>query len=91
MPQEIPDIEAMPRGARIPLTAYARRCNRSMRTIDRWIDDPAVEFPPVIYIRNRRYVTVGDALEWERRQPDLLATNKRLTGYAMPKTPEVTA
>jgi hypothetical protein len=36
-------------------------------------------------------VTVGDALEWERRQPDLLDTNKRLTGYAIPKTPEAAA
>jgi hypothetical protein len=88
LPIEIPKLESMPPGARIPLTAYARRCNRSMRTIDRWIDDPAVEFPPVIYIRNRRYVTAGDALAWERRQPDMLATNKRPTGYAIPKTPK---
>jgi hypothetical protein len=86
---EIPDLESLPRGTRIPLTAYARRCNRSMRTIDRWIGDPGVEFPRVLYIRGRRYVTAGDALEWERRQPDLLATNKRPTGYAIPKTPEV--
>jgi len=80
---DIPNLEALPPGTRIPLTAYARRCNRSMRTIDRWIGDPAVEFPPVLYIRGRRYVTAGDALAWERRLPDLLATNKRPTGYAL--------
>ena len=79
---EIPNLESLPPGTRIPLTAYARRCSRSMRTIDRWIGDQAVEFPPVLYIRGRRYVTAGDALKWERRLPDLLATNKRPTGYA---------
>ena len=84
---EIPNLESLPPGTRIPLTAYARRCSRSMRTIDRWIGDQAVEFPPVLYIRGRRYVTAGDALKWERRLPDLLTTNKRPTGYAQSRTP----
>jgi hypothetical protein len=79
---EIPNLESLPPGTRIPLVAYARRCGRSIRTIDRWIADPAVEFPPLRYIRGRRYVTAGDALEWERRLPDLLAANKRPAGYA---------
>jgi len=80
---EIPDLESLPPGTRIPLTLYAHRCGRSIRTIDRWIGDPATEFPPVLYIRGRRYVTAGDALKWERRLPDLLATNKRPTGGAL--------
>ena len=65
----------------IPLTAIARRYHRSIRTINRWIEDPAVEFPPIIYIRGRRYVTAGGALVWEQKQPDLLA-NKKATGFA---------
>ena len=83
-----PDLESLPRGARIPLPAYARRCNRSMRTIDRWISDPSVEFPRIFYIRGRRYLTAGDALDWERKQPDLLAANKRPTGYALIRASE---
>jgi hypothetical protein len=80
---EIANLESLPPGTRIPLPAYARRWGRSMRTIDRWIGDPATEFPPVLYIRGRRYVTAGDALKWERRLPDLLATNKRPSGGAL--------
>ena len=78
----LPDLESLPRGARIPLPAYARRCNRSLRTIDRWINDPSVEFPRIFYIRGRRYLTAGDALDWERKQPDLLDTNRKPTGFA---------
>ncbi len=83
MPMEIEDLnlESLPPGTRIPLTAIARRYHRSIRTIDRWIEDPAVEFPPIIYIRGRRYVTAGGALVWEQKQPDLLA-NKKATGFA---------
>jgi hypothetical protein len=77
-----PDLESLPRGARIPLPAYARRCSRSIRTIDRWINDPSVEFPRIFYIRGRRYLTAGDALDWERKQPDLLDTNRKPSGFA---------
>ena len=31
----------------------------------------------------RRYMTAGQALEWERKLPSLLAKNKRPTGYAL--------
>ena len=88
MPMEIEDLnlESLPPGTRIPLTAIARRYHRSIRTIDRWIEDPAVEFPPIIYIRGRRYVTAGDALVWEQKQPDLLA-NKKATGFAKADAP----
>jgi hypothetical protein len=82
MSHDISNLESMPPGARVPLPAYAARCNRSMKTIERWSDDPSVEFPKIIYIRGRRYVTVKDCLEWEAKQPDLLASQKRLTGFA---------
>jgi hypothetical protein len=84
MPMDIEDLnlESLPPGTRIPLAAIARRYHRSMRTIDRWIEDAAVEFPLIIYIRGRRYVTAGDAVAWEQKQPGLLVTNKKATGFA---------
>jgi hypothetical protein len=67
-PKKIPNIEALPPGARVPVKDLAPRWACSPRTLDRWIRDPKLEFPRIVYIRNRRYITAADALEWERKQ-----------------------
>jgi hypothetical protein len=61
---------------RIPITAVAERYGRSLRTITRWIADPALGFPKPIYIRRRRYVIGGPLLEWEKIQPDLVGSRR---------------
>lgn len=38
--------------------------NICQRTIDRWLADDALEFPPAIYIKRRRYWRACDVVAW---------------------------
>jgi hypothetical protein len=60
--------------ARIPMRDVAARYHVHVRTIERWIDDPALSFPQPIYIRRRRYIKAGDLQAWEELQPDRLGS-----------------
>ncbi len=52
---------------RIPIGDVAKRYKRHVRTIERWIDDPELNFPRPIRIRRRRYIRAGELLAWEQR------------------------
>jgi hypothetical protein len=68
----------------VSLPALAERWGKSIKTVgERWPQDEALEMPKFTYIRGRRYMTAGQALEWEQKLPSLLAKNKRRTGYAL--------
>ena len=82
MPKTIPDLESMPPGAWVPISALAKRWGKSVKTVgERWPQDEVLEMPKFKYIRGRRSLTVGEALEWEKKLPSLSDANKRPTGY----------
>ena len=45
-----------------------QRYNVVDRTIDRWVDDPKLDFPKPLKINNRRYWRLSEILEWEANQ-----------------------
>lgn len=51
-----------------PAGVVSRRYGRSVRTIDRWLDDDELGFPRPVVIRGRRYWRESDLVEWERKQ-----------------------
>jgi predicted DNA-binding transcriptional regulator AlpA len=38
------------------------------RTIDRWVADPAMNFPKPVIINRRRYWRVSELVAWERQR-----------------------
>jgi hypothetical protein len=85
---KIVDLESLPPSTPVPIPALAQRWGKSLRTLDRWKQDDAVGLPEFFYIRGRRHMKAGEALEWEKKLPSLSDANKRLTGYALqPKPP----
>ena len=47
----------------------ARRYGRHIRSIDRWLANPAVGFPPPdMVVNNRRYWRVSSLRQWEIRR-----------------------
>jgi hypothetical protein len=54
--------------ALIPDRAVGERYGRGPKTIERWGRDPELGFPPVVYVRGRRYRS-SEALDaWDRKQ-----------------------
>jgi hypothetical protein len=43
------------------------------RTLDRWIADPAMDFPRPLIINNRRYFSEPELIAWERRRAGKVA------------------
>ena len=43
------------------------RFGKSQRTIDRWSQDPALGFPPPVYIRGRKFRDIGAIEAFEAR------------------------
>ncbi len=49
--------------------AVATRYDIAMRTLDRWLERPNLEFPrPALVVGIRRYWRLGDLIAWERAQ-----------------------
>jgi hypothetical protein len=59
-----------------PIRNVAERYNIHVRTIERWIEDPALLFPKPLYIRGRRYFKTAEIQAWEDLQPDRLGSTK---------------
>ena len=55
---------------RIPVPKVAERYGVHVRTIERWIEDPELQFPRPVYIRRRRYIKADELRAWEELQPD---------------------
>jgi hypothetical protein len=47
----------------------AKRYNVTVRTIDRWQKNPALNFPEYIEINGQRYWYEGRLNEWDRQRP----------------------
>ena len=43
------------------------------RTLDRWLADPAMDFPRPIVINARRYFSEPELIAWERRRAGKVA------------------
>jgi hypothetical protein len=41
------------------------------RTLNRWLDDPRLNFPKPIYVNRRRYFWLDEIEFWERSQPSM--------------------
>ena len=67
MKQQAP---VMPCGAGfLSKSGVARRYNVTPRTVDRWKDNPELEFPPAdLRINNREYHQIETLESWERRR-----------------------
>jgi hypothetical protein len=55
-------------GARLPTGDVAARYGVTPRSIDRWRKDPELAFPKPIYIRDRKYWSVKELVNWERQR-----------------------
>jgi hypothetical protein len=53
---------------RLPRRAVADRYGRSIKTLSRWEDDPAMEFPKSIDINGFKYFAEADLIDWENRR-----------------------
>jgi hypothetical protein len=56
----------------------ARRYQRSIRTIERWGDDPELGYPPEIDINGHRLRRESDLQRWERERAAVAATNRAI-------------
>jgi len=56
------------RGPWLPAKQVCARYQIVTRTLDRWIADPAMAFPPPLYINGRRFHSEPELIEWERRR-----------------------
>jgi hypothetical protein len=54
--------------ARLPTGDVAARYGVTPRSIDRWRKDPELAFPQPIYIRDRKYWSLGELERWERER-----------------------
>jgi hypothetical protein len=62
----MPKIE--PQRALIPDRVVGERYGRSVKTLERWEKDPELGFPPVIYLRKRRYRSAAALDAWDAKQ-----------------------
>ena len=53
---------------KLPTAMVADRYMVVTRTIERWMDDPALKFPAPITINRRRYWSLAALETWEKRQ-----------------------
>ncbi|WP_372783487.1 helix-turn-helix transcriptional regulator [Phenylobacterium sp.] len=51
---------------RLPTKALMERFGVSDRTVDRWLQDDALNFPQPLVINRRRYWSLQEIEQWER-------------------------
>ena len=59
------NLERAHNNTRTPMRNVAERYDVHVRTIERWIEDPALCFPKPMYIRGRRYFKTAELQAWE--------------------------
>ena len=58
-----------------PLCAYlpprrtAKRYGVTIRSIDRWVKDPRLDFPAPLYVGRMRLWSIAELLQWEAARP----------------------
>ena len=58
-----PDLEA--RDRRVPTAAVAARYGVTVRSVERWLERPDLNFPRPEYINGRRYWSLNRLREWD--------------------------
>jgi hypothetical protein len=67
---------------RLPAVAVAQRYGVVVRTLDRWLDDPELNFPEPEVLNHRRYWWLSELREWERnRAPHSSNTAMKKNSY----------
>ena len=59
----------------------AERYDVSTRTLARWDETPGLGFPPVIYIKDRRYRSLAALEQWDRSLARRAATQGQVRGH----------
>lgn len=54
----------------LPARLVAARFASTIRTIDRWTDDPRLGFPAPVYLGRMRFWRVADLEAWEAAQAE---------------------
>jgi hypothetical protein len=62
-----PKNATLPKCTLMPERLVSERYRVCTKTIDRWSQDPELGFPPVIWIRNRRFRDVAALDAWDQR------------------------
>jgi predicted DNA-binding transcriptional regulator AlpA len=57
----------------LPAKAVCDRYQITDRTLDRWLADPAMEFPRPMRVNNRRYFADAALVRWERKRITAIA------------------
>ena len=52
----------------LPDLKVAERYQVTLRTVHRWDEDPELDFPKPLWIRNRKYRRVKELERWERKR-----------------------
>ena len=68
----------------------AGRYQRTVRTIERWGDDPELGYPPEIDINGRRLRRKSDLEQWERERAAVAAANRTILRKHRSGQPAVT-
>ena len=63
----------------LPARATAERYRVVLRTLNRWLDNPKMNFPRPLLINGRRYFKEAELEDWERSQ----AAAEAATGTAV--------
>ena len=51
---------------RLPTSMVADRFHVATRTVERWMEDPLLNFPQPLLINKRRYWSLAELENWER-------------------------
>jgi hypothetical protein len=65
---------------RLPTVAVAQRYDVSVRTVDRWAEDPVLKFPKPLVINRRRYWILRQLRAWDLTRIRTSACNKNPSG-----------
>lgn len=52
---------------KLPARLVAQRYNVSTRSLNRWGEEPDLEFPSPTYVRGRRYWDLSSLIEWDEK------------------------
>jgi hypothetical protein len=59
-------LTASSSGIRLPTVKVAQRYGVVSRTIERWAENPRLNFPPSLVVNGRKYWTIEALEAWER-------------------------
>lgn len=66
----------------LPARLVAARYAMAIRSLDRWVEDARLSFPPPVYLGRMRFWRIADLEAWEAEQPRSGAVGAPLEGAA---------